>query len=170
MEKLKKRTMNTRGFTLAETLITVAIISLVCTGLVGISGVVRNIYRKVTLEADAETLMATTVTALKEDMSSANNVVTNGNVLKFYSTARGCQMYYAKEPDTDNGIKVVLVAGDGSETTLPLVTKKTMPHGLYTQISNIKYTKGLWSFDVLVTDNGDVSLPKHISVRSYNDN
>lgn len=79
-------------------------------------------------------------------------------------------MYYAKEPDTDNGIKVVLVAGDGSETTLPLVTKKTMPHGLYTQISNIKYTKGLWSFDVLVTDNGDVSLPKHISVRSYNDN
>ena len=183
MKAFRKKLNQKSGFSLAETLVTVAIISLVCTGLVGISGTVRDIYNRVVRRADAETLLSTAVTAMKADLSSAVYVDVDTTavsedgyvaVTDFYSEARGQQIAY--ENSKENGVIVVYVANKDKPDKLqkqPLLTKKTMPGGLYTEIEDgtVTYKKGVFSFKLVINDKNDNEvISQKIRVRSYNVN
>lgn len=171
MKKMKKKLTQSSGFTLAETLITVAIISLVCAGLVNVSGVVRNIYIKITRQADAETLLATTVTAMKADLSETNNVeLKDGKVEYIYSLSRGYRMKYSF--DETHGIMVIPV--DDETKAMPLVTGKTMTLDMHTELGEkgVRYDPAthVFTFTVNVVEKGKEELvaSRTVNVRAVN--
>ena len=63
--KLKKRLKNQAGFSLAETLLAVLIMLLVSVIVANGIPVARNVYNNVIVGANAQVLLSTTVTALR---------------------------------------------------------------------------------------------------------
>lgn len=72
--KKKRRLLNRAGFTLAELLATMAIMSIVMSVILGGSTALIKVYRDIKLRADAQTLMSTAVMALSEGMYTASEV------------------------------------------------------------------------------------------------
>ena len=71
MNRLKNRLKNNKGFTLAELLITVLILLMVSSVVAGGIPVAANALGKMVDAAHAETLLATTYTALRDELSTA---------------------------------------------------------------------------------------------------
>ena len=108
MEPLKK-IKSRAGFTLAETLLAVLILLLV-SGIVATGvPVAQNVYNKVVRSANAQTLLSTTVTALRDELGTAWNVqyileTAPETSITYYSSDTGAKsMLYL---DEDNKIYI----------------------------------------------------------------
>ena len=64
--KLMKKLNNSKAFTLSELLAVILILSLIMTTLAGGLTVVRTAYEKITLKAEAATLMSTVITKVTD--------------------------------------------------------------------------------------------------------
>ena len=84
-QKLKSRA----GFTLAETLLAVMILLLVSVIVARGVPVAKNVYEKVTLGANAQVLLSTTVAALRDELGIAGNVKVEGTTITYYSADTG---------------------------------------------------------------------------------
>ena len=73
IREMRRKLHNTNGFTLSETLMTVVLIGLVTMAMAGGIVAARNVYQRISLRADAQTLLATTVSAVTEDLSSVSS-------------------------------------------------------------------------------------------------
>lgn len=102
------------GFTLSETLMTVVLIGLITMAMAGGIATAKNVYQRISLRADAQTLLATTVSAVTEDLSSVSScdalqssgssqqtvtlIQDDGNPIEsnafFYAESRGYRMQY----------------------------------------------------------------------------
>ena len=71
-DKIKKNS----GFTLVETLITILILLMVSSIVAAGIPVARNAYNKVVLAANAEVLLSTTASALRNELATAKNIST----------------------------------------------------------------------------------------------
>lgn len=110
---MRRKLHNTNGFTLSETLMTVVLIGLVTMAMAGGIVAARNVYQRISLRADAQTLLATTVSAVTEDLSSVSScdalqssgssqteaaLIQEGNPVGsnafFYAESRGYRMQY----------------------------------------------------------------------------
>lgn len=110
---MRRKLHNTNGFTLSETLMTVVLIGLVTMAMAGGIVAARNVYQRISLRADAQTLLATTVSAVTEDLSSVSScdalqssgssqqavtLIRDGNPVEpaafFYAESRGYRMQY----------------------------------------------------------------------------
>ena len=76
----RSRNQKTAGFTLAETLVAVLIISLVTVIVAGGITVLRDTYQKITLKANAETAVSTTLTAVGDTLRFARPVSGGGGM------------------------------------------------------------------------------------------
>lgn len=148
----RSKLQNTEGFTLSEMLMTVLLISLVGMAITGGIVAARNVYQRISLRADAQTLLATTVSALTEDLASVTSCtdadgkdvsgeLINENVF-LYAGSRGYQMQYKNgtyKNDTEKAILIVPKMQTGAE--IPLLPKKVQTRGLYAYIESLSVTK-----------------------------
>ena len=85
MKAMKKKLLSRRGFTLAEVLMVVIILSLVGTiVMAGIPSAMRA-YEKVVDGANAQLVLSTTVTSLRRELSLARDVKTSSGALQSYT-------------------------------------------------------------------------------------
>ena len=71
--RLRDKIHSEEGFTLSETLMTVVLIGLITMAMAGGIVAAKNVYQRISLRADAQTLLATTVSAVTEDLSSVSS-------------------------------------------------------------------------------------------------
>lgn len=128
--RLRDKIHSEEGFTLSETLMTVVLIGLITMAMAGGIVAAKNVYQRISLRADAQTLLATTVSAVTEDLSSVSAcdalqssgssqteavLIENGTPVGsnafFYAESRGYRMQY------QNGIYGNGASGDGASGT-----------------------------------------------------
>jgi len=76
---IKRRLKNKSGFTLAETLLAVLILLLVSVIVANGIPVARNVYNNVIVGANAQMLLSTAVTALRNELGTARDVKTDSS-------------------------------------------------------------------------------------------
>ena len=99
MEKIRRKLHTENGFTLAETLLAVLILLMVSTIVATGIPVARNAYEKVVLASNAEVLLSTTISTLRNELGTATDVdipdgaagnkVKSGKEITYYNSARG---------------------------------------------------------------------------------
>lgn len=114
IREMRRKLHNTNGFTLSENLMTVVLIGLITMAMAGGIVAAKNVYQRISLRADAQTLLATTVSAVTEDLSSVSScdalqssgssqqtvtlIQDDGNPIEsnafFYAESRGYWMQY----------------------------------------------------------------------------
>lgn len=128
--RLRDKIHSEEGFTLSETLMTVVLIGLITMAMAGGIVAAKNVYQRISLRADAQTLLATTVSAVTEDLSSVSScdalqssgssqqavtLIQYGNPVEpatfFYAESRGYRMQYR------NGIYGNGASGNGTSGT-----------------------------------------------------
>lgn len=169
IREMRRKLHNTNGFTLSETLMTVVLIGLITMAMAGGIVAAKNVYQRISLRADAQTLLATTVSAVTEDLSSVTScdalqssgssqqavtLIQEGNPTGsndfFYAGDRGYEMQYqngtyqgsGKDEASDKaqrGIQVVPKGNAGG--TIPLLPDKVQTRGLYAYIESLSVTK-----------------------------
>lgn len=168
IREMRRKLHNTNGFTLSETLMTVVLIGLITMAMAGGIVAAKNVYQRISLRADAQTLLATTVSAVTEDLSSVSSCdalqssgssqqevtliqsgTPTGSNAFFYAGDRGYEMQYQNGPyqgsgkdeasDTQKEIQVVPKGNAGG--TIPLLPDKVQTRGLYAYIESLSVTK-----------------------------
>lgn len=128
--RLRDKIHSEEGFTLSETLMTVVLIGLITMAMAGGIVAAKNVYQRISLRADAQTLLATTVSAVTEDLSSVSScdamqssgssqqavtLIRDGNPVEpaafFYAESHGYRMQYR------NGIYGNGASGNGTSGT-----------------------------------------------------
>ncbi len=167
--EMRSKLHNTNGFTLSETLMTVVLIGLVTMAMAGGIVAARNVYQRISLRADAQTLLATTVSAVTEDLSSVTSCdalqssgssqqevtliqsgTSTGSNAFFYAGDRGYEMQYqngtyqgsGNDEASDKAQKgIQVVPKDNAGGTIPLLPDKVQTRGLYAYIESLSVTK-----------------------------
>ena len=85
----KKKLKNRGGFTLAETLLAVTILLLVSAIVATGMPAAKNAYEKVVLASNAEVLLSTAASALRDELGTAWNVQTKGTGITYFSASTG---------------------------------------------------------------------------------
>ena len=134
--RLRDKIHSEEGFTLSETLMTVVLIGLITMAMAGGIVAAKNVYQRISLRADAQTLLATTVSAVTEDLSSVSScdalqssgssqqavtlIQDDGNPVEsnafFYAESRGYWMQY-RNGSYGNGASGNGTSGSGASGT-----------------------------------------------------
>ena len=168
--RLRDKIHSEEGFTLSETLMTVVLIGLITMAMAGGIVAAKNVYQRISLHADAQTLLATTVSAVTEDLSSVSAcdalqssgssqtetaLIQKGNLVEpaafFYAESRGYRMQY-RNGIYGNGASggntgaeaqkgIQVVPKDNEGGSIPLLPDKVQTRGLYAYIESLSVTK-----------------------------
>jgi prepilin-type N-terminal cleavage/methylation domain-containing protein len=183
--KLKSK----RGFTLAETLLAVLILLMVSAIVASGIPAAKNAYEKVVLASNAEVLLSTTITTLRNELGTAQDVgtpapkegetATTGTVITYYNPTRGAssKLYVASGGDNDKKIMFQrYFSADGliaDYPASPLISSKTSTQDMYVTYTSVSYTNGILTFSGLSVKHGTDTLASRdelsIRVISYQD-
>lgn len=150
---------------------TVVLIGLITMAMAGGIVAAKNVYQRISLRADAQTLLATTVSAVTEDLSSVSScdalqssgssqqtvilIQDDGNPVEsnafFYAESRGYRMQY-RNGSYGNGASggntgteaqkgIQVVPKDNEGGSIPLLPDKVQTRGLYAYIESLSVTK-----------------------------
>ena len=111
-ELRKKLHKNTAGFSLSEVLVSVLIMSMVSILLVSGMRLVNGTYRKSVDKANAETLLSTTVTELRNKIAFADAVYVNDDSIG-YRSSKGVSYEIC---NSDEGITLLTYGGTSSSS------------------------------------------------------
>lgn len=164
MKKLVKKLLSARGFTLAETLICVLILLMVA-GIVG-AGIpaASNAFTKAVDAANAQVLMSTTITVLRNELSTATEVQPgdDGKTITYRSGSTGSSSKLECDADGKSIIVTTTYGYDGfweeaeEEETKPKSVKSTLvsaaasTKNLSISLSDITKANGVLSVKVTV--------------------
>jgi len=146
--KLKSRS----GFTLAETLLAILILLLVSSIVAQGIPVARNVYNRVVLGANAQVLLSTTVTALRDELGTAWDVTagTDNKSLTYFSADIGSRSKLWVDATTNTIQIQEYVATDGLNTETAsvgsahaLVSEKAATRELRVTYSTAKCENGV---------------------------
>ena len=143
-EKLKSH----NGFTLAETLLAVLILLLVSVIVANGIPAASNAYRKTVLAANAQSLMSTTVAALRDELGTAWDVSVADNKVTYYSADTGNRSTLEKADD--GAIKLTeYVSTDNLNMDASSVGKirELTPSATLTKDLMITYTSVTYTYD-----------------------
>ena len=100
-----KRLKDQSGFTLAETLLAVMILLLVSTIVATGVPAAQNAYEKVIVGANAQTMLSTAITALRDELGTAWQVriSEDGQEITYFNADTGAQSRLSKYPDAEAG-------------------------------------------------------------------
>ena len=85
-----KRKLNIKkGFTIAEMLVAIIILLMVSSIVAAGIPVAREAYEKIVLTSNAEVLMSTAITALRNELGTAKDIEADGSQIVYYNSARG---------------------------------------------------------------------------------
>ena len=99
MNSLIRRLLNKSGFTLAETLMAILILLLVSSVIAAGIPAAVSAYTKAVDAASAQTLLSTTVNALRNELSAAWSVEPKDNTVYYYKTSTGAKTKLYKGTD-----------------------------------------------------------------------
>ena len=137
------------GFTFAETLITVLLMSIVFTAISGGFIVFQRVYSDVTRKANAQVMLSTAIMEITNDLKGAETYYTQGNA--FYTTSRGYAIRYVGYTQ-DSKLTAVSAAPylDSGLQSIPLLTSKTNTDGMFADVASLSYnsTKNIFTFTV----------------------
>ncbi|MBQ8110358.1 MAG: hypothetical protein IJ124_09400 [Clostridia bacterium] len=90
---IRRKLKSASGFTLAETMLAVLIMLLVATIMANGIPVAQSAYEKVVLSANAQSLLSTTITTLRDELGTAWDVVLDDDKkgISFYSADTGAR-------------------------------------------------------------------------------
>ena len=152
MNRLKNRLKNNKGFTLAELLITVLILLMVSSVVAGGIPVAANALGKMVDAAHAETLLATTYTALRDELSTAVpsrtiTVSSNGKSIR-YTDSDGIESIIEAKNDG------IYITKSGSENLL--VSKIAATENLSMTFESVQHNSGIINITGLTVENNKI--------------
>ena len=171
-ERIRRKLHSNKAFTLAETLLAVLILLMVSTIVATGIPVARNAYEKVVLASNAEVLLSTTISTLRNELGTAQTIETPepasegsakpGTVITYYNAARGAfsKIYV----DTDEKIMLQrYFSKDGLGATndaVQMISSKTSTADLYVTYGSATYSNGIITFSNLSVnrENGTTGL------------
>ena len=127
----KRKLNSSKGFTIAEMLVAIIILLLVSSVVVAGIPVARGAYERVVLASNAEIMMSTSISALRNELGCAKDIKESDTEIVYYSSARGTtskisagtsdimiQRYYSDEGFSAGSDEVGLISSDdpGKET------------------------------------------------------
>lgn len=130
---IRRKLNNKSGFNLAETLVTVILLTIVLSAVTGGIEAARRAYKNVRLKSDAQMLLATTITEISTEFERARNLELGENnvISSYYSECRGGNAVLENGSDTkgivisiNSGVPVTLVT-EGTRGIETLYTKFT---------------------------------------------
>lgn len=140
---------NKKGFSISEMLMVVMILSLIIVILGSGVMVVKNAYEKITLKAEAQTLLSTTITKVTDEFRFSKYINDDGtSPVRFVSGIRGYEIWF-EDGDGTSGKKGILVCNLGGTST-QLLTDKTMTSRLTPTIT-YQYDKDKKLFAATIT-------------------
>ncbi len=166
-----------RGFSIAELLVAILILSLVSTVVAGGIPVARDAYEKITLSANAQTMLSTAISALRNELCTASDVsVEDQTTLRYYSSSIQNYSKITMASDSSNqdytGQSVVIqqYADSSSPASSFLVSASAGDNELYVRYDSVLYDEatGIISFVNLrvVDEDGNVRA----KLKAENDN
>lgn len=169
----RRRLRGAGGFTLAETLLAVLILLMV--SLIVANGVpaARNVYEKVTIGANAQVLLSTTVTALRDELGTARDVTVSGNAVTYYSADIGAMATISCEANAPIMLREYVSADalvPAKDPAAPseenpnrflrrLVTASAATGDLYNTYGSVAYADGVLTFSNLEVRRASASAP-----------
>lgn len=158
--RIRKKIKNRSGFTLAETLVAIIILLLVSSIVAEGVPVAQNAYDKVVVAANAKVMLSTAITALRNELATAQRITVKDNkTITYYSTDRGAmsKIYlYAKgssEGDTES-----------DEDTFTDGTVMLQEYADYGSVSAVADKTGL--FDILQPNWTEETTPEEAKARA----
>ena len=157
---LKNKIKSKGGFTLAETLLAVLIMVLVAGIVAGGIPAARNAYEKVVIASNAELLLSTTISALRNELGTAKDIVpdNNGTTITYFNETRGAasKIYLGTGPQTILLQRYVKLNGIGKDSDpVWLVSRSASTKQLYVTYDSVSYseTNGIITFKTLQVKN-----------------
>ena len=155
MKKIFRKKLNKKGFTLAETLITVIILLLV--SVIVATGIpsAKNAYERVVVSSNAQVLLSTAITALRDELGKASDVEVDEGKITYKSAATNATSTISlklSETEADGtatskkeGIVIKEYAGKDSGNERRLVSKAASNENLYIvyDAANVEYKNGV---------------------------
>ena len=159
LKKIIKRKLHSKaGFSLTELLAAVIILLLVSSIVASGIPVARDAYNKVVIASNAEVLLSSTITTLRNELGTAKDVKVNSNAITYYNPSRKAlakiyvdtdgimfERYHSEGTTTE-------IINTGSAATL-LMPSKTATGDLYVTYTSVTYTE-VSKGNVYVTFNG----------------
>ncbi len=147
MKRQMRKKRNRRasaGFSLAETLMAVLILLMVSAVVATGMPMARDAYEKAVDAANAHTLLSTTVTMLRGELSEAQYISGGGDTPILYRSARtGASTTLSY--DESMGVKVKDYAEATAAVEHPLVTTQAATSRLRTEFGSISYANGVYT-------------------------
>ena len=105
---LNKRKRERAGFTLAETLIAILILLMVSAIVAGAIPAASNVYVKTVDAANAQLLLSTTMTVLRDELGTATRIETSSDskTITYRSGKNGCAKIEVVSTGTDPGLYI----------------------------------------------------------------
>lgn len=167
-EKMKRKLQSNEGFTLAETLLAVLILLMVSTIVATGIPVAKNAYEKVVLASNAEVLLSTTISTLRNELGTAQNVEVQdpqpgenakaGTIITYYNPTRGTSSKIYVDSDLGNKQEIMFqryysIEGLSADyAPVPLISSKASTQDLYVTYDSVEYINGIISFKGLSID------------------
>lgn len=150
---------NKKGFTLAETLLAVLILLMVSTIVATGIPVAKNAYEKVVLASNAEVLLSTTISTLRNELGMAQTIETKepesgetaavGTIITYYNPSRGASSKIYVDSNDQQIMFQRYYNSDGLSkeyAAVPLISSKISTDGLYVTYRSVTYENGIISF------------------------
>lgn len=155
-KQCKKLVESNRGFTLAETLLAVLILLLVSTIVATGIPAARNAYEKVVLASNAEVLLSTSISSLRNELGTAKILSTDSNnkYIVYENNVRGVPTRVFLAPvdllraGSPNTIWIKPEVGTLTPNTEPirLVSKEASTGDLYVTYEKVVFSNGIVTF------------------------
>ena len=196
MRRLLKKKINTKcGFTLAETLLAVLIMLMVSAIVVSGIPAAKNAYEKVVLASNAEVLLSTTVSTLRNELGMAQDVAKpavkegenakSDTIITYFSVARQApsKIYVNQAGEGENAHEDIMLqryySEDGfvkNSEAASLVMPETATGGLYITYESVEYNEGTGAviFKNLsvnkIGGTADLAKRESLSIHVFSDN
>lgn len=162
-----KKIKSSQGFSMSEMLLAVMIIVLTLGVIGGGITVVKDAYQKITLRAESQTLLSTVIASVSTELRNAEEIYKReetGQVSdwSFYSAKRGYRLYFANENNN------IYIKTGISSVGLPLLTEKTITHGLIPRLEELTYEERIFTYVVKIYYKEEVYAQQEIVVRPMN--
>ena len=167
-DRIKRKLHSLRAFTLAETLLAVLILLLVTIIVAAGIPVAKNAYERVVLSSNADLLLSTTISTLRNELGTAENVKLQApapgenakpdTMITYYNATRGSssriyvnsgekqeimlQRYYSKDVDRYAS----------SSPAASLISSKRATADLYVTYKSVTFENGIITFSELSVD------------------
>lgn len=164
-----KKLKSQQGFSVVEMLMAIFILILTLSFIGGGVTVIKDAYLRITLRTEAHTLLSTIITAVSNELQSANDVkkieeASENTYWSFYNLERGYRMYF------ENKNNNIYIKTEVLSEELPLLTQKTITNGLVPKIEDLTYENQVFTYIIKIYYKNEVYAEQEISIRPINAN